>query len=135
MIHCNNCRKLNNGKHQTKIFGLPGVLIIVLNRGKNNKDFNDEFEIHEKLDFNNKNLISNQNSYKKYYLCGIITHLGESGASGHFIAYCRNDPNGGFICYNDSIVSDVSIKEAMSSKISNNDFEKKTPYILIYHHY
>ena len=135
MIHCNNCRKLNNGKHQTKIFGLPGILIVVLNRGKNNKDFNEEFEIDEKLDFNNRNLISNQDSYKKFYLCGVITHLGESGSSGHFIAYCRNDPNGGFICYNDSIVSDVSIKEATSSKISDNDFEKKTPYVLIYHHY
>ena len=135
MIHCNNCRKLNNGIHQTKIYGLPGVLIIVLNRGKNNKDFNEEFEIYEKLDFNDRNLISNQNSFKKYYLCGVITHLGESGSSGHFIAYCRNDPNSGFICYNDSIITDVSIKEAISSKISYNDFEKKTPYILIYHHY
>ena len=134
MIYCNNCRKLTNGKHQTKIFGLPEILIIVLNRGENNKDFNEEFEIYEKLDFNNRNLITNQDSYKKYYLCGVITLLGEIG-DGHYIAYCRNDPNGQFICYNDSIVSDVSIEVATSSKKSDNDFEKKTPYILFYHHY
>ena len=111
-----------------------GVLIIVLNRGENNKYFNEEFEIYEKLDFNNRNLITNQDSYKKYYLCGVITLLGEID-DGHYIAYCRNDPNGQFICYNDSIVSDVSIEVATSSKKSDNDFEKKTPYILFYHHY
>ena len=134
MILCKNCKGLNNGKLQQKIFGLPGVLIIVLNRGENNKDFNEKFEIYEKLDFNNKNLISNQVSYQKYYLCGVITLLGEC-ADGHYIAYCRNDPNGGFVSYDESIVLDVSIEDAISTIISDNGFEKKTPYILIYHHY
>ena len=96
--------------------------------------FNEEFIIYEKLDFTKKNLIVNKESYQKFFLCGVVTHLGESGSSGHFIAYCRNDPNSTeFICYNDTIVSNVSMKDALSSNISRNDFEKKTPYILLYH--
>ena len=79
-----------------------------------------------------KNLIRND-LYRKYYLRGITTHLGESGAGGHFIAYCRNNPDSNFLCYNDAQVSEVSIEVAMSSKISNNEYEKKTPYILLYY--
>ena len=76
----------------------------------------------------------NQSSYKKYFLCGIITHLGESGTSGHFIAYCRNDINDKFTRYNDDMVTKVNVMKAMSTKISMNEKEKKTPYILIYHY-
>ena len=133
MIYCNNCNGLRDGFHQQSIYQLPYVLIIILNRGKNNEDFNEEFDFPEILDFNNHGVIINHNSYKKYYLCGIITHLGESGSGGHFIAYCRNNVNDNFLCYNDDKVTEVSIKNAMSSKISDNVLEKKTPYILFYH--
>ena len=78
--------------------------------------------------------IINHNSYKRFYLCGIITRLGESGNRGHFIVYSRNNPNDNFICYNDTSVSQVSIKDAMATKISVNKNETKTPYILFYHY-
>ena len=133
MIYCNGCKGLHNGKHRQQIFGLPAVMIVILNRGKDNRDFNEEFDIPEILDFSKTNLIFNKDSYKKFFLCGVITHIGESGSAGHFIAYCRNNPNSGFICYNDSIVFDVSIKDAISTTISAKDYEKRTPYILIYH--
>ena len=113
---------------------MPKFLIIVLNRGKNNKDFNEKFIFPEKLDFTNKNIIINKQSYHKYYLTGIITHLGESGSSGHFISYCRNDPNSRtFFCYNDASVSTVNVEDAMNEIISEVDYNKKTPYILFYH--
>ena len=134
MIYCNRCRKLSPGSHKQDIYGTPQVLIIILNRGRNNQDFNEEFRFDEFLDFNNTNIIVNQSSYKKYFLCGIITHLGESGIGGHFIAYCRNDLNSGFTCYNDDLVTKVNIMDAMATKITTNDKEKKTPYILIYHY-
>ena len=86
------------------------------------------------IDFGKTNIIVNPNSYKKFYLCGIITHLGESGSGGHFIAYCRNNINDKFMCYNDASATPVSSIDAMASKISNNDIEKKTPYILLYHY-
>ena len=134
MIYCNHCRKLEPGSHKQDFYILPPVLIIILNRGKNNQDFNEEFKFDEILDFTGKNIIQNNQSYKKYYLCGIITHLGESGSSGHFIAYSRNNLNDNFLCYNDDSVSRVSVIDAKSAKISYEAAEKKTPYILLYHY-
>ena len=90
MIYCNSCRKLQNGAHQQSIYELPYVLIIILNRGKNNQDYNENFKFYEILDFTKQyNISLNPNSkYKKFYLCGILKHLGESGTCGHFLAYC-----------------------------------------------
>ena len=50
MICCNNCKALKNGYIKQDIYELPPVLIIVLNRGKNNKDFRENFKIDEILD-------------------------------------------------------------------------------------
>ena len=135
MIYCNNCKKLTIGKNKQDIYSLPKILIIVLNRGKNNADFNDEFDIPEFLDFSNQHLILNQYSKMKFYLMSIITHLGESNSSGHFIAYVRNGTTDQFYCYNDAVVSEVSKRDALKSNISNNSNEKITPYILFYHYY
>jgi ubiquitin C-terminal hydrolase len=134
MIYCNNCKGLNNGVHQQFIYELPKVLIIILNRGRNNADFNEGFDFPPILDLRNQNVIINPNSPKLFYLCGVITHLGESGIGGHFIAYCRNNINDNFTFYNDSTVSQASINEAISYKISDNEMEKRTPYILFYHY-
>jgi ubiquitin C-terminal hydrolase len=133
MIYCNNCKGLQDGVHQQSIYKLPKVLIIILNRGRNNADFNEEFDFPPILDLSNQNVIIDQNSSHIFYLCGIITHLGESGSGGHFIAYCRNNQNDNFTFYNDAIVSEVSVESAISYKISNNENEKRTPYILFYH--
>ena len=134
MIYCNFCKGLRNGIHQQCIYQLPKVLIIILNRGKNNADFNEGFDFPPILDLRNQNVIIDQNSSHIFYLCGIITHLGESGSGGHFIAYCRNNMNDNFTYYNDSIVSEASVERAISYKISYNENEKRTPYILFYHY-
>ena len=133
MIYCNQCKKLTPGTHQQNIYAMPYILIIILNRGKNNQDFNEEFIFDEFLDFSKANVCFNPNSHKKYYLCGIVTHLGESGSSGHFIAYCRNGVNEPFLCYNDAAVAKVDVITAMEAKLSKNEMKKKTPYILLYH--
>ena len=134
MIYCNKCNCLRKGKHQQKIFTLPKVIIIVLNRGKNNEDFNEEFDFPLYLDLNNRGIIINPISCHKYYLCGVITHLGESSSSGHFIAYCRDGPDSQFFCYNDASINPVKNEDAIKTIISHNDYEKKTPYVLFYHH-
>ena len=134
MIYCNRCQQLQNGTHQQSIYELPNVLIVVLNRGKNNLDFNELFHFPEILDFTQQNIILNKNSKnQKFYLCGIIKHLGESGVGGHFIAYCRNKVNDKFLCYNDASFYEVSVHDAMAANISHIENEKKTPYILFYH--
>ena len=134
MIYCNNCKGLYNGAHQQVIYGLPKVLIIILNRGRDNKDFNEEFFFPDILDLKDKGVvILNENSYHKYYLCGIITHFGESGTEGHFAAYCRNSSKSKFTFYNDTAVTEsISIESAMKTVISDKSDKKRTPYILFY---
>ena len=134
MIYCNNCKGLHNGVHQQVIYGLPKVLIIILNRGRDNKDFNEEFNFPDILDLKDTGVqVLNNNSYHKYYLCGIITHLGESGGEGHFVAYCRNSSTDNFTFYNDTDVTEsISKENAMKTIISDVSCEKKTPYILFY---
>ena len=135
MIYCKNCKKLVSSIHKQEIYAMPQILIIILNREKNNQDFNEDIKLDEILDFTNSNIIYNQNnSYKKFYLRGIITHLEEIGNKGHYLAYCRNNFNERFTCYNGIDVSHVSVNDAISNKIPNNNFEKKTPYILFYHY-
>jgi ubiquitin C-terminal hydrolase len=136
MIYCNKCKSLCSGLHHQMIFSLPPVLIIVLNRGRNNQDFNEEFDFEEVLNFTNNNYIIYEKSYKKYFLCGIIVHLGESSSSGHFICYCRKTVNEKFVMYNDTQVSEnIEIDDAKKCSISDNANEKRTPYILFYHYF
>ena len=109
-------------------------MIIILNRGKNNQDFNEEFIFPKELDLSIENYVIFNSENTHFYLQCVITHLGESGSGGHFIAYCRNGPEDNFLCYNDAVVSKSTINDAMGSKISENVYEKRTPYILVYHH-
>ena len=134
MIYCNNCKALKNGSIKQDIYKLPRVMIIVLNRGKNNQDFREEFEIKEMLNFPSPNTIfCNPNTHTRYYLCGVITHLGESGSNGHFISYFRTSMNQKFYCYNDASVAEVNVEDAIRTKISRNADEDIIPYILFYH--
>jgi ubiquitin C-terminal hydrolase len=137
MIYCNSCKGLNPGTHQQIIYSLPKVLIIILNRGRNNQDFNEEFKFPPKLNLSIENYVvvnKSPDCNTHFYLQCVITHLGESGSGGHFIAYCRNGPEDNFLCYNDAVVSKATVDDAMGSKISENVYEKRTPYILVYHH-
>jgi ubiquitin C-terminal hydrolase len=128
MIYCNDCKKLCKALHQQFIFRTPTILIVVLNRGKANLDYQGDFEFYSELDLSN--YVYDKNCVKKYFLIGIISHIGESGSSGHFISYCRNQPNTLFYCYNDASVFQLKNNDdAYGNKIIN---EKRTPYILFY---
>ena len=136
MIYCNNCKSLKCGSIKQDIYKLPPILIIVLNRGKNNQDFREEFIFNEILDLQNlNNIVYNPQTFRKYFLCGVITHLGESGSNGHFISYFRNSRQQNFLCYNDASVAEVGIQDAMKSKISFREDEDVIPYILFYHYF
>ena len=131
MIYCNICRRLTNAYHQQMFFRTPMYFIIVLNRGRGNLDYTGEFEFYEEI--NLINIVTDQNWKKKYFLMGVISHIGESGSSGHFIAFCRNRPHTPFFCYNDASVYKMKkIDDVLGKFQSNNIYEKKTPYILFY---
>ena len=102
---------------------------MILNRGKNNI-YKVTLNFPEKIDLTKYvfNDIQDKYIYKDKYiynLYGVITHLGESGESGHFVASCKSPVDNKWYRYNDSIVYLI------------NDFNKKvekfgTPYILFY---
>ena len=133
MIFCKKCKKLNKGIYKNDIYGLSKILIIVLDKGKNNQYFNEGFKIDEILDFTDKNLIINKNSYKKFYLSGIISLIEGNKNEINYIAYSRNNVNDNFICYNDTNIILVNTFEVVKNKITNNN-EKEKPYILFYHY-
>ncbi len=122
-MYCNICKSCQDSDYRTEIFSTPLILAIVLNRGKGNQDFQEPFQYSIDIDISNY-LKNGQNG--KYYLIGMVVHLGESSLAGHFIAYCRMDRESDWYCYNDAFVSKCS------------DFDEiikhGTPYILFYHH-
>ena len=101
--YCDRCQS-NNAKilTVTQIFSPPNVLMIVFNRGKG-LQFNIKINFSEILDLS-KIIITNNPIYE---LQGVIKHLGDSSASGHFIAYCRSPIpkfHNCWYCYNDETV-------------------------------
>ena len=125
-FHCNSCGNDVNMKNQPVLYTVPTVLSIVLQRGKANQDFTEDFSFGTELDI--KKYIHDQpyKQYGKYYLIGMVVHSGEHGMLGHFIAYCRMDKKTDWYLYNDGLVDKVdNIEEKLN---------KNKPYILFYHY-
>ena len=97
---------------------MPKYLIIILNRGKGNV-FNCNVQILER--FCPANYVEND-KYNYFNLIGVVSHFGESGMGGHFIAFCKHNIDGKWRCYNDSVVTECK----------NDYLQKGTPYILFY---
>ena len=121
-MHCNYCQKTCNSSMRTVLTTGPIILIIILNRGKG-IEFNVKINFVEQL--NLANYIQFGNTGVNYELIGVITHLGDSGMSGHFIAYCKSPISKTWYQYNDAMVNPV------------NNFKKDVidfamPYLLFY---
>ena len=121
--YCNICKQLSDSNYTSKICISPNVLILILNRGKNNI-------YNVKLDFNltidlSQFVLKRDVPIIIYSLYGVITHIGQSGPNAHFVASCKSPIDHKWFRYNDSIVSPI------------NDIQKEiidfgTPYILFY---
>ena len=125
-MYCNFCKQTCESSMSTSLTTGPQILILLLNRGKG-IEFEVKINFPESLDLSGYILLNNLGC--KYKLIGVITHIGESGMGGHFIAYCR-DPlsNKQWYKYNDAIVTLV------------NDFQNEVinfamPYLLFYQKY
>ena len=117
-IYCNKCQRHSSAITQDEIYKAPNVLIIILNRGKGNIF---ECDLDFPLELNLSKYVKNNSSPKFYNLIGVISHLGESSMSGHFIAMCKHFDDGWYL-FNDAFVVPKSEKE----------IHKGTPYILFY---
>jgi hypothetical protein len=117
--YCQKCGTIGLAKYRETIYSLPLYLIIILNRGRGNI-FNCNVQIPEIFDASSYIEIRSQNN--NYELVGIVSHFGESGMGGHFIAFCKHSIDGKWRCYNDSIVTECQ----------NDYLNKGTPYIVFY---
>ena len=103
-MFCNICQRSTNSNIGTHLVTGPEVLILILNRGKG-KEFDVKLNFYEQL--NLFNYIEKREYGFNYQLIGVITHLGESGMGGHFIAFCRDPNNSSWFKFNDAIVTPV----------------------------
>ena len=123
-LYCNNCQAQLPGVFSTNLYSTPEILIIVLNRGQGIQ-FKVKLEFYNELNLTNFIQARINNDNIMYDLIGVVTHMGESGASGHFIATCRSPINGAWYQYNDDLAYQI------------HDFNKEIlnyamPYILFY---
>ena len=118
---CNHCNKLTDSLMSCKIIYPPNKMLINIDYGKNKKfkpkniKFNEEIDITEYITFNFGKRI-------KYKILGVCTHLGNSGSSGHYIAYCRNNKSNEWYNFNDSSFD----------KCDADDIYEGSPYLLLY---
>ena len=119
--YCPSCQNLYNGQTCCKIIQPPSKLLINIDYGKNKiykvrkLIFDEIIDITQYVNFNfGKKLL--------YQIAGVCTHLGSSGPSGHYIAYCRNKMNGLWYNFNDS-----NVRQCSKDEIYNG-----SPYLLLY---
>jgi len=121
-MYCNYCKRNCNSSMCTTLTTGPEILILLLNRGKG-IEFN--VKINFTYELNLFNYIQYNNSGYDYKLIGVITHMGESGMGGHFIAYCCDPLFEKWYKYNDAIVSEVI-------DFQNEVINYAMPYLLFY---
>ena len=121
-MYCNNCKCNTDCTICTNLVTGPEILIIILNRGQG-IEFDVKINFEEELDLSN--YIQFNNKSRMYQLIGVITHIGESSMSGHFIAYCKDPISGKWHKYNDAMVNEVE-------NFQNEVINFAMPYLLFY---
>ena len=121
--YCNKCRNTTNCSYVSKLSVLPNIIIIILNRGKG-------LQYKVNISFENENLglgkyVEYCTDESIYELIGLVTHYGDSSASGHFIARCKSPIDNEWYLYNDQIVEKIGY-------FNNVSFAQGNPYILFY---
>ena len=111
---------MTDSANSTSLIVGPKVLIINLNREKQ-LQLDIKINLDEYIDISP--FIYYKNTPGKYQLIGVVTNLGSSGISEHFIAFCKSFVDKNWYKYDDSFVSLSSLQEAKNIGI---------PYILFY---
>ena len=122
-MHCNICQKTENCVYQSYITNPPEIMIIILNRGQGIQ-YRVKCDFVEFLNIGPYVRYSNNTPYN-YGLIGVVTHMGESGASGHFVAFCRSPIDNQWYNYNDDLCFPVQ-------DLKREVIDYAMPYILFY---
>ena len=121
---CNKCNDKTEYIKASKIWSLPSVLFIIINRFidiniKNTKPVN----INDTLCFTKGTILYNKDEEKMYKLSSIALHVGNI-TGGHYTSICSTqvDDENVFLLYNDDNIS----------KVDNFLQKNKEAYMLIY---
>ena len=117
--YCQNCKILTNARTCSIIYYTPPYLLINLDYGKNKKYRPNRIFFGEMIDLTG--FVQQGFEEKTYELIAVSTHIGESGNSGHYIAYCK-DKNKVWHKFNDSYHKTCQLDEIRSN----------SPYLLLY---
>ena len=98
-------------------------MILILNRGKGNI-YDVKLDFTEKIDITDYVLQKN-NTKINYSLYGVITHIGQSGPSAHFVASCKSSIDNNWYRFNDAFVNPIN-------NVQKDIIEFGTSYILFY---
>ena len=119
-VYCDNCKIILPSFYQTKLFTVPEILIIILDR---RKALDSKIEFDLLIDIT-KYIELKENYGWKYELIGVVSKLEENNSNGQFIAYCKSPIDGVWYQYNDELVFEVKdFKEIRDYMM---------PYILFY---
>ena len=118
--YCKKCGKLTDCEVNTIIYYPPPYLIINLDYGKNKKFTPKKIDFGEALSLSGFTEVKNDDI--NYKLIAVSSHIGRSGNSGHYIAYCKDPSDDSWYEFNDSYISKANLE----------DVKKYSPYFLIY---
>ena len=122
-FYCSKCEQTEINSSEEKIFRLPKILVLILDRGKGKK-YKGKVDFQINIDLQNY-IDRNENNYEfstKYKLISALTHSGLSSPSGgHYTASCLTD-NGKYYYF-----SDTYVKEITEQYLFINE-----PYLLFY---
>ena len=121
--YCNVCKQLSDSLYTCRIFSSPNVLILILNRGKDNI-YDVKLDFTETIDISDY-VLQRDTPRLVYNLYGVITHIGQSGPSAHFVASCKSPIDNKWYRYNDAMVNPIY-------NIQKEIIDFGTPYILFY---
>ena len=124
-IYCNNCRQSADAQNINILYNSPDVLTIILNRGKG-LQFDVTFAYPLLLNLQ-PFVVNNNGKNNNYELICVLSHLGPSGMSGHFIAFCKSPVDGNWYMYNDAMVD-----KCVDPRYINNTYIENLPYVLFY---
>ena len=120
---CRFCNQNSPSNYSTRIYSAPYYLILILNRGKGNI-YNVKLNFEEYINIG-KYVEIKEGQNVMYELYAIVTHLGPSSMSGHFVAFCKSPIDNRWYKYNDAQVNCIG-------NFFNEIHEFGCPYILFY---
>ena len=121
-MFCGICKQRCDSLINSKIYLCPRVLIITLNRGKNN-NFKLKLNFEEIIDITK--FVSVKKGKVIYKLVSVITYYIEGDSNGQFLAFCRSPIDNHWYKYKDEDISEVK-------DIKKDIIDFAVPYILFY---